>query len=174
LPLFQALLGDGLSLGISLSYAVRPRAEGARFVEGSPSALVLGDNIFYGHGLPDLLANAVKRTTGASIFAYGVADPECYGAVGFDKNGNATPIEEKPSWPKSNFAVTGLYFYDQSIAEIASTLGSPPAVSLKSPMRIASIWNAGSWQWNLWGGDLRGWTPERLTAFVKVRILSQR
>jgi glucose-1-phosphate thymidylyltransferase len=130
LPLFQALLGDGNRWGISLSYAVQPKPEGlaqafvigARFVEGGPSALILGDNIFYGHGLPILLANAVKRTTGATIFAYHVSDPERYGVVGFDRNGNATSIEEKPLQPKSNFAVTGLYFYDQHVSEIASNI----------------------------------------------------
>jgi glucose-1-phosphate thymidylyltransferase len=130
LPLFQALLGDGNRWGISLSYAVQPKPEGlaqafvigARFVEGGPSALILGDNIFYGHGLPVLLASAVKRTTGATIFAYHVADPERYGVVGFDSNGNATSIEEKPLQPKSNFAVTGLYFYDQHVSEIASNI----------------------------------------------------
>jgi glucose-1-phosphate thymidylyltransferase len=130
LPLFQALLGDGNRWGISLSYAVQPKPEGlaqafvigARFVEGGPSALILGDNIFYGHGLPILLANAVKRTTGATIFAYHVADPERYGVVGFDSNGKATSIEEKPLQPKSNFAVTGLYFYDQHVSEIASNI----------------------------------------------------
>jgi len=95
---------------------------GAKFVEGGPSALVLGDNIFYGHGLPDLLANAVRRTTGATIFAYHVADPEHYGVVGFDANGYATSIEEKPLQPKSNFAVTGLYFYDQHVADIAANI----------------------------------------------------
>jgi glucose-1-phosphate thymidylyltransferase len=130
LPLFQALLGDGHRWGISLSYAVQPRPEGlaqafvigAKFVEGGPSALILGDNIFYGHGLPDLLANAVRRTTGATIFAYHVADPERYGVVGFDANGNATSIEEKPLQPKSNFAVTGLYFYDRHVADIAADI----------------------------------------------------
>jgi glucose-1-phosphate thymidylyltransferase len=130
LPLFEALLGDGNRWGISLSYAVQPKPEGlaqafvigARFVEGGPSALILGDNIFYGHGLPELLANAVKRTTGATIFAYHVADPERYGVVGFDGNGKATSIEEKPLLPKSSFAVTGLYFYDQHVSEIASTI----------------------------------------------------
>jgi glucose-1-phosphate thymidylyltransferase len=130
LPLFQALLGDGNRWGISLSYAVQPKPEGlaqafvigAQFVQGGPSALILGDNIFYGHGLPDLLANAVKRSTGATIFAYHVADPERYGVVAFDENGNATSIEEKPLQPKSNFAVTGLYFYDQHVADFASNI----------------------------------------------------
>jgi glucose-1-phosphate thymidylyltransferase len=130
LPLFQALLGDGNRWGISLSYAVQPKPEGlaqafvigAQFVQGGPAALILGDNIFYGHGLPDLLANAVRRTTGATIFAYHVADPERYGVVAFDGKGNATSIEEKPLQPKSNFAVTGLYFYDQHVADIASNI----------------------------------------------------
>jgi glucose-1-phosphate thymidylyltransferase len=130
LPLFQALLGNGNRWGISLSYAVQPKPEGlaqafvigAQFVEGGPSALILGDNIFYGHGLPVLLANAVKRTTGATIFAYHVADPERYGVVAFDTNGNVTSIEEKPLQPKSNFAVTGLYFYDQHVSDIASNI----------------------------------------------------
>jgi glucose-1-phosphate thymidylyltransferase len=130
LPLFEALLGDGHRWGISLSYAVQPKPEGlaqafvigAKFVQGGPSALILGDNIFYGHGLPDLLANAVRRTTGATIFAYHVADPERYGVVGFDINGNVTSIEEKPPQPKSNFAVTGLYFYDQHVADIAADI----------------------------------------------------
>ncbi len=130
LPLFEALLGDGNRWGICLSYAVQPKPEGlaqafvigAKFVEGGPSALILGDNIFYGHGLPELLANAVKRPAGATIFAYHVADPERYGVVGFDGNGTATSIEEKPLQPKSNFAVTGLYFYDQDVSHIASNI----------------------------------------------------
>jgi glucose-1-phosphate thymidylyltransferase len=130
LPLFEALLGDGHRWGISLSYAVQPKPEGlaqafvigAKFVEGGPSALILGDNIFYGHGLPKLLANAVSRTTGATIFAYRVSDPERYGVVGFDENRNATSIEEKPLQPKSNFAVTGLYFYDRHVSDVAANI----------------------------------------------------
>jgi glucose-1-phosphate thymidylyltransferase len=130
LPLFKALLGDGNRWGISLSYAIQPKPEGlaqafiigGQFVQGGPSALILGDNIFYGHGLPILLANAVKRTEGATIFAYHVADPERYGVVGFDGNGIATSIEEKPLQPKSSFAVTGLYFYDQQVSDIASNI----------------------------------------------------
>jgi glucose-1-phosphate thymidylyltransferase len=130
LPQFQALLGDGGRWGLTLSYAPQPRPEGlaqayiigAKFVEGSPSALILGDNIFYGHGLPDLLAGAAARPAGATVFAYHVTDPERYGVIGFDKDGRATSIEEKPLQPKSNFAVTGLYFYDQQVVDLAANV----------------------------------------------------
>jgi glucose-1-phosphate thymidylyltransferase len=128
LPLFQALLGDGARWGLSLSYAVQPKPEGlaqafiigADFVSGGPSALILGDNIFFGQGIRKLLANATSRKAGATVFAYRVADPERYGVVAFDYDGSATSIEEKPQRPKSNFAVTGLYFYDHRVAEFAA------------------------------------------------------
>jgi glucose-1-phosphate thymidylyltransferase len=130
LPLFQALLGDGGKWGMSFSYLPQPRPEGlaqafiigAKFVEGGPSALILGDNIFFGHGLPELLKRAVSRNVGATIFAHHVVDPERYGVVAFDGAGKATSLEEKPLQPKSNFAVTGLYFYDDQVVEVASNL----------------------------------------------------
>jgi glucose-1-phosphate thymidylyltransferase len=130
LPLFQSLLGDGSQWGLSLSYLPQPRPEGlaqafiigAKFVEGGPSALILGDNIFFGHGFPDLLARAVSRSVGATVFAYRVVDPERYGVVAFDQAGKATSLEEKPKQPKSHFAVTGLYFYDDQVVNIASNI----------------------------------------------------
>lgn len=130
LPQFQALLGDGNRWGLSLSYAQQPTPGGlaqafvigAEFVQGSRSALILGDNIFFGQGLHRLLANATGRTNGATIFAYQVADPNRYGVVEFGEGGKARSIEEKPLKPKSNFAVTGLYFYDEQVASLASTI----------------------------------------------------
>lgn len=124
------MLGDGHQWGLEISYARQPRPEGlaqafiigAKFVEGDRSALILGDNIFFGHGLPDLLKHATARSQGATIFAYHVTDPERYGVVAFDGEGRATSIEEKPSAPKSSFAVTGLYFYDEHVANFAADI----------------------------------------------------
>jgi glucose-1-phosphate thymidylyltransferase len=127
---FQRVLGDGSDFGVSLSYEVQPKPEGlaqafhigADFVRGGPSALILGDNIFYGHGLPDLLRSADLRDSGAGVFAYRVSNPEAFGVVEFDRDGRAISIEEKPGKPKSNYAVTGLYFYDETVADRARDL----------------------------------------------------
>ena len=124
---FRNLLGDGGDWGLSLSYAVQPEPKGlaqayhigADFIGDGPSALILGDNIFYGHGLPALLQRADARTEGATVFGYWVKDPQAYGVVSFDSAGRAETIEEKPPQPKSNFAVTGLYFYDGRAVELA-------------------------------------------------------
>lgn len=127
---FKRLLGDGAQWGISLNYAVQPTPDGlaqafiigADFITGHKSALVLGDNIFHGHGLPELMKSGTKRSQGATVFAYHVTDPERYGVVEFDSNMNAVSIEEKPMQPKSSWAVTGLYFYDEQVADIAANL----------------------------------------------------
>jgi glucose-1-phosphate thymidylyltransferase len=129
-PSFQRLLGDGSQWGMRLSYAVQPRPEGlaqafhigAEFIGRDPSVLILGDNLFYGHGLTKLLQSASARTTGASVFAYRVADPERYGVVDIAADGRALSIEEKPKEPKSNWAVTGLYFYDAEVVQLARAI----------------------------------------------------
>jgi len=129
-PRFAELLGDGSQWGMNISYAVQPSPDGLAqafiigrdFVNGQPSALVLGDNIFYGHDLSKQLANADARQTGASVFAYHVTDPERYGVVAFDAHKRAISIEEKPKAPKSNYAVTGLYFYDNQVCDVASNI----------------------------------------------------
>ena len=129
-PRFEALLGDGSRWGMAIRYCVQPSPYGLaqafilgrEFVNGQPSALVLGDNIFYGHDFQRLLASAAARTGGASVFAYHVHDPERYGVVAFDKARRATSIEEKPKAPKSNYAVTGLYFYDEQVCDIAAAM----------------------------------------------------
>jgi len=129
-PRFEQLLGDGSEWGINLQYAVQPSPDGLaqafiigkEFIGDSPSALVLGDNIFYGHNLEVQLQQAMQRENGATVFAYHVQDPERYGVVAFDAAGHATSLEEKPLKPKSNYAVTGLYFYDKRVVELAANL----------------------------------------------------
>jgi glucose-1-phosphate thymidylyltransferase len=129
-PRYRQLLGDGRGWGVSLSYAVQPEPKGipqafvigADFIGGQPCALILGDNIFFGYGITDRLQRAAKVTEGSVVFAYQVADPERYGVVAFDHDGRVTDIEEKPTKPKSNFAVTGLYFYDNDVITIAKDM----------------------------------------------------
>ena len=136
---FRRVLGNGSDLGLALTYAVQPRPEGlaqafhigAEFVRGGPSALILGDNIFYGHGLPEVLSAANARKIGASVFAYRVNQPQAYGVIDFDEHGIARSIEEKPVQPKSNFAVTGLYFYDDTVVDRARDLKPSPRGELE-------------------------------------------
>ena len=135
---FQALLGDGAQWGLSISYAVQPAPEGIaqafligrEFINGDPVALILGDNLFYGHRLPVLMQAATGRT-GATVFAYHVTDPQRYGVVAFDRSGVATQVIEKPSTPPSNWAVTGLYFYDEEVVDIAASLKPSPRGELE-------------------------------------------
>ena len=142
-PRFEQLLGDGSAWGMRIEYAVQPRPEGLaqafiigrEFVGHSPSTLVLGDNIYYGHDLVRLLADADQTASGATVFAYHVKDPERYGVVAFDAHGKALSIEEKPKQPQSNFAVTGLYFYDQQVCDIAAQVKP----SARGELEITSI-----------------------------------
>lgn len=141
LPLYEQLLGDGSKWGIELSYAVQPKPEGLaqafiigeEFLAGGPAALVLGDNIFYGMGVPQMLQNSVKMASedGAVVFGYRVADPERYGVVEFDDDFNVLSLEEKPAKPKSHYAVTGLYFYDSKVCEMARQVKPSPRGELE-------------------------------------------
>lgn len=139
LPLFINVLGTGEQWGLNLSYAEQPSPDGLaqafiigkEFIAHHPSALVLGDNIFHGHDLSQLLSQANRKTSGATVFAYQVNDPERYGVVAFDENQKAISLEEKPLKPKSNYAVTGLYFYDQQVCDIAATIKPSPRGELE-------------------------------------------
>ena len=138
-PRFEHLLGDGSKWGMSLSYAVQPSPDGlaqafiigADFVGNSPSTLILGDNIFYGHNLGDQLKRADQQASGATVFAYAVTDPERYGVVEFDSERRAVSIEEKPAQPKSRYAVTGLYFYDNTVVDVARSIKPSPRGELE-------------------------------------------
>jgi glucose-1-phosphate thymidylyltransferase len=139
IPRFEALLGDGKRWGLNIRYCVQPSPDGLAqafilgrdFIDGGPSALVLGDNIFYGHDFQGLLANADANDTGATVFAYHVTDPERYGVVEFDAQKKAISVAEKPLQPKSNYAVTGLYFYDEQVCDIAASIKPSPRGELE-------------------------------------------
>jgi len=186
MPLFRKLLGDGSQWGMRFSYAVQesPRGladaflVGRDFVGSDRVALVLGDNVFYGHGLAEKLARAARRDTGATVFAYAVGSPEHYGVVELDRNGRALSIEEKPTSPKSNFAVTGIYFYDNRVLEIAASLKPSP----RGEIEITDVNRAYMEEGNLFVEVLgRGFawldtgTHESLTeASLFVQILEER
>ncbi len=146
LPMYKKVLGDGSQWGIRLEYAEQPRPEGLaqafiigkKFLAGSPACLILGDNIFYGHGLVDSLKKAVSNETGATIFGYWVRDPQRYGVIEFDKAGKVISIEEKPQKPKSNYAAVGLYFYDSQVCDIAATIKP----SARGELEITDLNNA--------------------------------
>jgi glucose-1-phosphate thymidylyltransferase len=180
-PRFQALLGDGSRWGMNLSYCVQPSPDGLaqafilgrQFIGGAPSALVLGDNIFYGHDFQSLLAARRRAQRGASVFAYHVHDPERYGVVEFDAQRRAMSIEEKPK-PKSNYAVTGLYFYDEQVCDIAAGIQPSARGELEITEVNARYLQQGSSRSRSWAAAMPGSTPARTTACSRPASSSPR
>ena len=186
LPRFQDLLGDGTKWGLSISYAVQPSPDGLaqayiigeEFIAGQPSALILGDNVFYGHGIARLFSQAIDRMQGGSVFAYHVNDPERYGVVAFDAQNKAISVEEKPRQPKSNWALTGLYFFDGQAPEIAHSLKPSGRGELEITDMIRHYLDAGTLYVESLGRGI-AWldtgTPEALLEAAEfVRILEKR
>ncbi len=181
-PRFESLLGDGSQWGIRLSYAEQLNPDGLaqafligeKFIAGSPCALVLGDNIFYGHDLHKLLESAMNRTTGATVFAYHVQDPERYGVPEFDDKGRVLSLEEKPACPKSNYAVTGLYFMTVMCPNMPRRLRLQLAVNWRSRTLTASIWSREICILKSWGAVTLGWIRALTTACWKQACTSQR
>ena len=183
---FRGLLGDGSDWGMRFDYAVQPEPKGlaqayhigAEFVGDQPSTLILGDNIFYGHGLPELLAKADARTAGATVFGYYVKDPEAYGVVSFDAAGRAATIEEKPAAPKSNYAVTGLYFYDGDAVRLARDIRPSPRGELEITDLNRAYLDAGCLEVELMGRGFAwldtGTHTSLLDAGLYVRIVEER
>ena len=183
---FRGLLGDGSDWGMRIDYAVQPEPKGlaqayhigAEFVGDQPSTLILGDNIFYGHGLPELLAKADARTAGATVFGYYVKDPEAYGVVSFDAAGRAATIEEKPAAPKSNYAVTGLYFYDGDAVRLARDIRPSARGELEITDLNRAYLDAGCLEVELMGRGFAwldtGTHTSLLDAGLYVRIVEER
>jgi len=183
---FSGLLGDGSDWGMRIAYAVQPEPKGlaqayhigADFIGDDPSVLILGDNIFYGHGLPELLAKADARTSGATVFGYYVKDPQAYGVVSFDAAGRAETIEEKPAAPKSNYAVTGLYFYDGDAVRLARDIKPSPRGELEITDLNRAYLEAGRLEVELMGRGFAwldtGTHASLLDAGLYVRIVEER
>ena len=179
---FERLLGDGSQWGIRLCYAIQPKPEGlaqafligADFIGNDPVSLVLGDNIFFGHGLPEMLAAAAARGTGATVFAYQVRDPERYGVVSFDEEGRATDIIEKPKTPASNWAVTGLYFYDKQVVQYAAEIKPSKRGELEITDLNMRYLRSGALASHAWGGASHGSTREHLNLSLTLLLSSKR